>query len=348
MAVFSVNQVRQFYVAKQAGDIVTKTCDGGKEFYFDVTDALGKLKHTDHVAINKIDWVHYTAGADMDQKLKVVEVTVNDDALIDGNVIPGQDYILRINLKQYIGMSDEDIYQKYGAVHGVKNMSEGVFLSAMAASLFKNFSRDEHVLDFYIGKTNSKTKVAGTKKNSAGIIVAVDSEDTELTSGTSLIIKEVSPVENWARGTMPIKRILFDVVPTTVTEPDYYNEVVWGKAEQIAAGQNDIIPNCYTLADMEWFYHGYRGDQYRYKGWPNAFHTEYMVEVGPTTKYDVLDIQYYYSGDNEDIQHSAKTMTIVGPAAALSAIVSALEGFDIEVVKKADHTETEEEQGGGN
>lgn len=315
MAVFSVNQVRQFYVQKEAGDITVKTCDGGKEFYFEVEDALGKPKHTDHIAINKVEWAHFTANADMAQKLKKVTVTVNNDALIDGNVIPGQDYILRINLRQYIGMSDEDIYQKYGAVHGRKGMTKAQFLEAMKESLEKNFSReDDQVLTFKV-------------------------------ENNALVIEEVSPVENWARGTMPIKRILFDVIPTTVTEPDYYNEVVWGEA---TPGESEnTIPPCYTLADMEWFYHGYRGDQYRYKGWPNAIHTEYMIEVGANKQYDVVDIQYYYSGDNEDIQHSAKTMTIVGPAGTLTSIVSALEGFGLEVVKKADHTETEEEQGDG-
>ena len=43
--------------------------------------------------------------------------------------------------------------------------------------------------------------------------------------------------------------------------------------------------------------------------WPNNFDTEYLVD--PTSAYDVMDIQYFYSGDAEDIERSPKTLTIV-------------------------------------
>lgn len=328
MAVFSVNQVRQFYVAKETTDVTPKFCEDDKVLYFTVKDATGKDKHTDHINIDKIEWIHFTEAAKMEPKLKKVIVTVNDDALVDDKIIPGQDYILRINLRQYIGMSDEDIYQKYGAVHGVKNMDVEAFLNKMKESLEKNFGREENAtLTFEVDD----------------VTVTVDGQEV---SKKALIITEASPVGEWSRGTCPIKRVLFDVIPTTVTEPDYYNEVVWGTVETGEA--DETIPNCYTLADMEWFYHGYRGDQYRYKGWPNAIHTEYQVEVGSDVHYDVIDIQYYYSGDNEDIQHSAKTMTFVGTETAIAAILTALKENEAVEAKIKEVKAAAEEQGGGN
>lgn len=281
MAVYSVNQVRQLYAATNVSDITVKKCQDGKCLYFTVPDALGRTQHTDHIDLDKISWVHLTKADAMEPNTKKVTITLNADAFDGDKTISGQDYILRINLRQYYGMSDEDIYQKYGAVHGTKIMTKTEFVQAMVESLTKNFSREE-----------------------------VPSLQFEA-DGDTIVITELPQYGEWALGTKQLRRVYFDVIPTTVVEPEYYNEVVWGKAT--VGVSDETIANSYQLADMEYFYHGYRGDQYRNIMWPKSIPTKYMLTAGEDIHYDVVDLQYYYAGDNEDIQHSAKTMTFVVP-----------------------------------
>ena len=46
--------------------------------------------------------------------------------------------------------------------------------------------------------------------------------------------------------------------------------------------------------------------------------------MDPTANYDVVDIQFFYAGDAEDIQKSPRTLTIVVPAGSGATIGSAL------------------------
>jgi hypothetical protein len=58
----------------------------------------------------------------MTKKLKQVVLKL-DSSVNSGNPVSGQDYIVRVNFRQAFGMSDEDLYQKYGAVHAVSGMT---------------------------------------------------------------------------------------------------------------------------------------------------------------------------------------------------------------------------------
>jgi len=44
-----------------------------------------------------------------------------------GAPVAGQDYILRLAFRNYIGLSEEDQYFKYGAVHAITGMTAEVF-----------------------------------------------------------------------------------------------------------------------------------------------------------------------------------------------------------------------------
>ena len=69
------------------------------------------------------------------------------------------------------------------------------------------------------------------------------------------------------------------------------------------------------VADMEWFYIGERADQFRGVGYPDNFETKYLAN--PSKAYDFIDIQYYYSGDAEDVQRSKKMITLAIPTDAM-------------------------------
>ena len=314
MGNFSVNQVRHLYAATALGtaDGTTKRMKetsvgaimvGGDAdtIYFEYQGNGGRMR-SDLIKVDSVVWARHTPAAKQARALKKVTVTLDTNYLTsEGNVIPGQDYILRIAFRQFAGMSDEDVYIKYGLVHGVKNMTATNFYTKMKESLEKNFSRElTKLLEF-------------------------------TASASGLVITEVE--QDWTLGVKSQVPVYFEVIPTTITYDG--DEVVWGITAE--ADSDTTIPNSKQLADLEYFCMGERGDQYRNVGWPNVIPTKYILNGEDPDGYDVLDIHYYYEGAGENPQKSEKDITIVAKAAVIgstsSGLIQALKDKGINVTK---------------
>lgn len=319
--VFSTNQVRQLYVvtavqdtAKEtdgkvsesdaAGTIALKADAEGKNLYFQYKGA-DNLMRSDLINIDNILYAKAVSAEDATQKYALKQAVVKLDASVnEGNPIGGQDYILRICINPYVGMSDEEPYFKYGAVHATRTMTPAQFYTKLAASLYKNFSRElGKMLEFTIaGKVvgRVKTDVNGEETlidtTGAAITVAKDYAD-------GVTITEVE--QDWTLGIKEQTKVNFTVTPTTVTFDG--EEVKWGAVT--VSGSTTVRNNGRIIADLEYFCMGERGDQYRNIGWPNSIPTKYLVD--PDTAYNVLEIHYAYVGPNEGPQRSEKDITIV-------------------------------------
>lgn len=305
MATFSTNQVRQLYVAKAlktphvlasdaAGSIAVKNDTAKNHLYFEYKGA-DNLMRSDLIDIKNILYAKATDADDMAHELKSVTVTLATD-VNGGAPVAGQDYILRIVFRQYVGMSDEDQYFKYGMVHAYAGMTASDFYKKLALSLAKNFSREVVPL------------VKFTLTNSEDEAVPVDAttkESSLIETYTALVIDEVE--QPWRLGIMEQTPVYFTVQPTTITVNG--DERIWGTVEDTdPAG---TIDNGKKIADLEYFCMGERGDIYRGVGFPNNIPTTYLVD--PTVKYNVIDIHYAYVGSNESVQKSEKTITLVVP-----------------------------------
>ena len=340
MAVFSTNQNRQLYVlgvtkggqtgaVKTSASAVTNVSDiyigQDKEgCLYGVYKGAATVLRTDLIHPKSVMWGTKSAPEDMQVVLKSKKL----ELAAGTQLISGEDYILRINFYQFYGMSDEDIYQKYGAVHCTAAMTTNAaaaaaFWTELAYSLIKNFSREHtKVLEFSIGGhvITRATKVNGVIK----LFYDNNGTETEATSNgvvtgaTNIIINEVSQVSEWALGTKQLQNVLFEVIPTTVKDQDG-NDFVWGTVTDntyTGTGNQKTptltpVTNGYKIADLEYFCMGERGDQYRNILWPKSIPTTYLVD--PTAEYYVLDIHYAYQGTCEDIQKSEKTITFVAP-----------------------------------
>ena len=315
MAVFSTNQNRQLYVVKAVqttnkvsalGDIKVSSDKEGNIFFN--YKGVGNKMRTDIIDPKTITDITLTTSEKGKRKFKQATVTL-DTNVNGGSLIVGEDYILRINFRQLYGMSDSDIYQKYGAVHVTKAMQAdpSLFWAEMAYSLVKNFKNVySPLLDI---KINDKIISRATKIN--GDVKLYEEGSTTpitLTGATSLVIVEASQVGEYVRGVKSIEPVYFEVLPTTVYSDG--EDVVWGKVANTVIDAN--IPNGYDYADLEYFCMGERGDQYRNIGWPNSIHTEYLVDV--SKNYNAIDIHYAYQGTCEDIQKSEKHLTIISTA----------------------------------
>lgn len=315
MATFSTNQVRQLYVAKAlktpnvlasdaAGSIAVKNDTAGNHLYFGYKGA-DNLMRSDLIDIKNILYAKATDADDMAHELKAVTVTL-DSKVNAGAPIAGQDYILRIVFKQYVGMSDEDQYFKYGMVHAYAGMTASDFYKKLALSLAKNFSREIVPLVKFV-LTNSDDKAVP--------VDATTKEGSLTETYTALVIEEVE--QPWRLGIMEQTPVYFEVQPVPITVSG--DERIWGK---VAENTNPAgtIANGKKIADLEYFCMGERGDMYRGVGFPNNIPTTYLVD--PTVKYNVIDIHYAYVGSNESVQKSEKTITLVVPKVGATNQVS--------------------------
>ena len=314
MSVFSTNQVRQLYVAKAlkaphvlagdaAGSIAVKNDTAKNHLYFEYKGA-DNLMRSDLIDIKNILYAKATDADDIAHELKAVTVTL-DSEVNAGAPVAGQDYILRIVFRQYVGMSDEDQYFKYGMVHAYAGMTASDFYKKLALSLAKNFSREVVPL------------VKFTLTNSADAAVPVDAttKESSLTETyTALVIDEVE--QPWRLGIMEQTPVYFTVQPTTITVNG--DERIWGTVED--TDSTSTIANGKKIADLEYFCMGERGDIYRGVGFPNNIPTTYLVD--PTVKYNVIDIHYAYVGSNESVQKSEKTITLVVPKVGANNLAS--------------------------
>lgn len=312
MATFSTNQVRQLYVAKAlkpsnviatdaAGAIAVKSDTAKTHLYFEYMGA-GGMTRSDLIDIKNILHAKATDADDLAHDLAKYKLTL-DASVNSGAPVAGQDYILRIAFRNYIGLSEEDQYFKYGMVHAYAGMTASDFYKALVLSLVKNFSREEEgLLKFYLetGGTNAGT-VAGTPTE-----VTKDTKESTLTGTYTGIVIEEAPQE-WILGVMEQTPVNFTLQPVTIIVNG--DDRIWGTVKQVASTSS--IPDGRKIADLEYFYMGERGDVYRMVGFPNVIRTKYLVN--PDTKYNVIDIHYAYVGPDESVQKSEKDITIVVP-----------------------------------
>ena len=312
MSVFSTNQVRQLYVAEAlkspnvaatdaAGSIAVKSDTAKTHLYFEYMGA-GGMTRSDLIDIKNILYAKATDADDLAHDLAKYKLTL-DASVNSGAPVAGQDYILRIAFRNYIGLSEEDQYFKYGMVHAVADMTASDFYKTLALSLVKNFSREEEgLLKFYLETEGTDAgTVAGTPTE-----VTKDTKESTLTGTYTGIVIEEAPQE-WILGVMEQTPVNFTLQPGTINASG--DDRIWGTVKQVASTSS--IPDGHKIADLEYFCMGERGDVYRMVGFPNVIRTKYLVN--PDTKYNVIDIHYAYVGPNESVQKSEKDITIVVP-----------------------------------
>ena len=332
---YSVNQVRQLYVAKAlkttpvlasdaAGSIAVKNDTAKNHLYFEYKGA-DNLMRSDLIDIKNILYAKATDADDMAHELKAVTVTL-DSEVNAGAPVAGQDYILRIAFKQYVGMSDEDQYFKYGMVHAYAGMDADEFYKVLALSIAKNFSRE--VVPLIKIEVHSKdTKSKGGFDSNGYMVVTPTTKDngksdtTNPYYATDAIVTDIDNIriteveQPWRLGVMAQTPVYFTVQPVAVMVNG--DERIWAT---VTESINGTIANGKKIADLEYFCMGERGDIYRGVAFPHNIPTTYLAD--PTVKYNVIDIHYAYVGSNEGVQKSEKTITLVVPKVGATNSVS--------------------------
>ena len=298
--IYNVNQNRQFYVVKSVkttgtpsveGDIMMGKTEDNKQIWFKHF-GKGGLTRTDIIDVDKISYIKLSTKASMQRKLKQAVVALDSD-VNGGNPIQGQDYVLRVEVKNFFSPGDASVYIKSSAVHATKGMTAAQFYQKMTESLVKNFSRED----------------------------AVGMNLLKFTAGANgITITEVE--QPWRLGVLSQEPVNFEVIPTKVLDDG--EDVDWGTVTY--SNSNVTIGNGKQIADLEYFCLAERGDVFRNMGWPNNIDVKYMVD--PSLEYDVLDIHYAYSGDGVQVHKSEKDLTLVSSTTAnLTSIKTAIEAL---------------------
>lgn len=340
---FNTNQNRQLYVVKaykeadtfngkdaklSEGDITVNVSGKGsdKRVYFQYMGADTVMKSA-LIDPKNFEYGKAVKAADLRTPFKSQIVTL-DDSVNGGVPVVGQDYILRINLRQWIGMSDEDQYFKDAVVHVTSATSTAAkFYEAMVKQLNLCFARE-------IGATVDSNPYLTFEVVTAE--TSVYDAENKATATKTAGIKITEKAQHWTRGLEQQEHVLFDAVPTTIfTNGD---DSVWGKTYDAtprkvkgtwtpALDDTNSYGNGHDIADLEYFCMGERGDQYRMVGWPNVVPTEYLVE--PDKEYNVLELHFAFRDEGANSYRSDKDITLVSTDAdQLTNIINELNTAD--------------------
>lgn len=211
--IFSQNQNRHVFVVKSeaksavsgvtaAGDIFVGGPTNNSEMYFNYMTPAGLIR-SDIIKFDNILWAQATPASAMAMPLKTAKVVL-DSTLNSGAPIAGEDYILNLTIKQFVGGSEEDTYHKQGVVHAYTGMTASTFYLKLAKSLALNFSRDiNKFFKFYV--TSGDPTATPSTYAETEITKSSNIDDTTTFSGTytGVLIKEVE--QTWALGTLPQK-----------------------------------------------------------------------------------------------------------------------------------------------
>lgn len=289
----STNQNRQMYVATAqkasvaktdaAGTIAVKSNTAKTEMYFNYVGADKTVMRSDLIKVDSIMYAKATKADALKLKLKSVKVSLAD------NLIPGEDYILRINIQQAFGKGDDTTYQKFGAVRATSGMTPTTFWTAMKQSLDRNFSKE--LTEWFTFEA---------------------AED-------GLTITEVE--QPWVAGKTPKENVHFDVVNCYIMDTGVEVE-----AFTIAKPTYTLeAKNGHIIVDQEIFYMGERGDQYRDTNGLIKINTQYLADANKD--YCTIDIHYAFVDSNEGVQKSEKDIYIVGEQATITALITAINGI---------------------
>lgn len=313
---FRTNQVLQFYVnnAKNAVNLVNKIEENGT-FWFTNTQNGKVVSKTDVVEADKILYATIKKGVDERRLLKSFVVSAPTD------VIPGQDYVVKVVFNNYQGMGDMDMTVKVGAAHAKSSTTANELMGEIAWTLVKNLKSEYAPLVKVV-------PVGGTEITSTTSLE--DAKKLNYTNG--LRIEEVAQ-NDWVLGVTPDEAVNFNVYIAPVEDEDGEEITDWATITS-QLDTSKYVNNGRKMADLEYFAMGERGDQYRMVGWPNVIKTNYLID--PAEEYDSITIHYAFVDSNEGAQKSERDLMIVGKLSQLSSVTTLLETLGVPTIGKVE------------
>ena len=270
---FSTNQVRHLYVVKgtqasvgtadTSGKLAVKADSAKSHLYFEYKSP-GGLVRSDLIDIKNIIAAKATDATSLRRELGQVKVAL-DSAVNSGAPVAGQDYLLRVAIRQFAGMSDEDQYFKHGLVRATAGMTAEQFYTKLKDSLVMNFSREASKLfDFTLDGAkatkaltdNPGVTVTAKKVGTAGNAITIEITDVAAATTAVTVTGSAISVALVAAGATigglkaAIAASAEAAALVTVTGTDATAVVVEAPAVQLAGGTTTGV--VITEVEQEW------------------------------------------------------------------------------------------------
>lgn len=302
---FNTNQTRHFYVAGAINsnvdtklDIALGTTATG-EMYFKYRNADNILTRSDSFDPKKIVSLKKTLSSEMAIPLKAHTVAVDTNAVTLANLV-GKTLNLIITINQAFDYDDDNCIRVVASVVGNatntanatafhKALAEAIALVLPSADpaypLIKVFSNGSEV-------TKAIAKAGGATGAAAGVVL-------------------VQGLQKFVPGKLTGEPCPFSVA--FHLKDSNTGDIVWGTdtVANSAISDNTVVPANYALANLEYFALGERGDYVRGYNYPNEYEPTYAINL--STTYDVLSIEYYWSGSAENVVKSPRLIQIAAP-----------------------------------
>lgn len=328
MANFNTNQTRHFYVAgaDATGSSISNNLDiqvkksATDEIYFIYKNADGIITRSDTIPMKNIVSLKKTAAADLNLPLKMHTVAVDTSAVTLSNLVgKALECIITFN-----GVYDYDANNSITVVATVVGDSTN---TANATAFHK-------ALAYAIAQALPQS-VAGYP------LLKVFSNGTEVLKSTALSnitgasggVVLVEAEQKFVRGKLSGEPVPFSVAFRLADGNK--EDIVWG-TDTVAnsnISSNTVTNGTKTLADLEYFALGERGDYYRGSEWPNNYEPTYAIAL--SSSYDVLNVEYFWAGGAENVQKSPRMIQIAGvisgsgsgASSPVDTLLSTIQGF---------------------
>ena len=323
---FNTNQTRHFYVAGAVDanvdtnlDIAFKQTATG-EMYFVYKNADGLLTRSDTIAVDKVKSVNKVAADDMATPLMMYEVTADTSKLAFQASSPLIGKTLNLSLT-FHGLFDYDMDNSTTVVASVvgdstNTASASAFYKALAIAIAKALPKNDPQYPLVKVFCNATAVTEVTASTKASDI-----------SGDATKIYLVQGPQKYVRGKLTGEPVPFSIAskysPSNVEDIDWLAEGSCDLKKSTVSGCT-VVPSNYVLADLEYFSYGERGDMFRGFNFPNNYDTTYSISLDPSTKYNVLTIEYFWAGNVENVQKSPRLLQIAAPASVSDDIVTTL------------------------
>lgn len=297
---FNTNQTRHFYIngigdaTAELGVLVPDATAGiVSAVFFKGFNADGLAYRSDTIDPKKITSLKLTKADALATKLLKHTITVNTEEFADVAALAGKTVKLIVTVNQLFDYDDSNC-TVFTVEHKVAAKETAtVFYKALEDAIKKAMPKPDAEFDYF----------------------------TATSSASGLVLTEAP--QKYVRGKLtgePVKfSVAFGLVPESYMDDPM---VVWG-VDKVEASA-DVINANRILADLEYFAYGERGDYFRGNNWPNNIEPTYVIDPKSTAKYDVLSIEYYWSGDAENVQRSPRLIQVAAPTSTLADVYTKL------------------------
>ena len=317
---YSANQVRQLYVVDDNHPLAVKVHNsvdhnGGKLISMEYTDDLGNVQLADLIEKNDIRIISVKAAPTVDAREASITIATPPTGAFEAylTIVAPSFYgdtnenseVFPVNIRMAAGSTAAQVATAFAnKINGDKNLSNHFYASTSSAVLkiAELFNLNDHRLGVY-------------RLFSCPFTIA-HSHYVDLSVTDHLC-------DALHHCCIPLQ------LPTVLSANITYGVTAVTDSTAHTAG----VPNNYTLhlngsyelAQLEWFCHGFRGDVYREKAFPNNYEYKGLITPGAAQSLYTCDIHYFWHGYGNQVDKSEKTITFVGSSTDMTAIKTAID-----------------------